>query len=171
MNNIEVKDNLLSPTDFENIQQNILNSPFPWYLTYIATDSELSTSLIYNYQFCHHFIGVVTEHPFTERSSLLKFIYPIAEHIPSDAWVRIKANMVPRTESIVKHGFHIDHDDERMKASIFYLNTNDGYTEFEDGTKIESIGNRLVTFPTNLKHTGTTCTDNPFRVVINFNYF
>ena len=98
-------------------------------------------------------------------------LYPIVEHMRVNAWKRIKGNLNPRTSSIIKHGFHIDYDNKHMKASIFYLNTNDGYTEFEDGTKIESIANRLVTFPANLKHTGTTCTNIPFRAVINFNYF
>ena len=64
--------------------------------------------------------------------------------------------------------------EEKLKqwtTSIFYVNTNNGYTEFEDGTKIESVANRMVTFPTNLKHRGTSCTDEKIRVVINFNYF
>ena len=56
-------------------------------------------------------------------------------------------------------------------TSILYLNTNDGYTQFENGTKIESIENRLITFPLSYRHTGTTCTNQPFRAVINFNYF
>ena len=50
-------------------------------------------------------------------------------------------------------------------------NDGDGYTEFEDGTKVESIENRFVTFPSNLHHGGTTCTDQKRRVVINLNYF
>ena len=41
----------------------------------------------------------------------------------------------------------------------------------EDGTKVESIANRMVTFPSNMKHKGTSCTDERTRVVINFNYF
>ena len=57
-----------------------------------------------------------------------------------------------------------------LKTSIFYINSNDGYTEFEDGTKVESVANRLVTFPHHMKHRGTTCTNQPFRLVINFNY-
>jgi len=52
-----------------------------------------------------------------------------------------------------------------------YVNTNNGYTKFEDGTKVESVANRLVTFPANMKHKGTSCTDEKIRVVINFNYF
>ena len=39
------------------------------------------------------------------------------------------------------------------------------------GTKVESIANRMITFPSNMKHTGTSCTDEKIRVVINFNYF
>ena len=64
--------------------------------------------------------------------------------------------------------------EEKLKqssTSIFYVNTNNGYTKFEDGTKVESVANRMVTFPSNMKHTGTSCTDERIRVVINFNYF
>ena len=64
--------------------------------------------------------------------------------------------------------------DEKLKqwtTSIFYVNTNNGYTKFEDGTKVESVANRMVTFPTNMKHTGTSCTDEKMRIVINFTYF
>ena len=55
-------------------------------------------------------------------------------------------------------------------AGLFSLNDNDGYTIFEDGTKVESVANRLVTFPSQTKHAGTTCSDQVSRVVINFNY-
>ena len=51
------------------------------------------------------------------------------------------------------------------------MNTNNGYTIFEDGTKVESVANRMITFPANLKHTGTSCTDQQVRIVINFDYF
>ena len=50
------------------------------------------------------------------------------------------------------------------------MNTNNGYTEFENGVKIESVANRLITFPAGMKHRGTSCTDKKIRVVINFNY-
>ena len=50
------------------------------------------------------------------------------------------------------------------------MNTNDGYTKFEDGTKVESVANRMVTFPNSMKHTGTTTSNSEYRLVINFNY-
>ena len=31
--------------------------------------------------------------------------------------------------------------------------------------------NRLVIFPANVKHTGTTCTDKDERIVLNINYY
>ena len=47
---------------------------------------------------------------------------------------------------------------------------NDGYTYFEDGKKIKSVENRLTKFDNITYHSGTTCTDNNKRVVININY-
>ena len=38
------------------------------------------------------------------------------------------------------------------------------------GKKIKSEENKYVEFDSSLKHTGTTCTDQKRRVVINFNY-
>jgi hypothetical protein len=53
---------------------------------------------------------------------------------------------------------------------ILYMNTNNGYTEFEDGMKVESVANRIVSFPEETKHRGTSCTDEKIRMVINFNF-
>ena len=99
------------------------------------------------------------------------------EKIKAVSLWRIKANLLTRTPNIVENSFHVDMTklpEEKLKqwtTAIFYVNTNNGYTEFEDGTKVESVANRMVTFPANLKHRGTSCTDEKTRVVINFNYF
>jgi hypothetical protein len=50
------------------------------------------------------------------------------------------------------------------------MNTNNGYTYFEDGTKAKSVANRLIKFDNVMYHSGTTCTDENQRVVININY-
>ena len=55
-------------------------------------------------------------------------------------------------------------------TAIFYVNSNNGYTEFENGAIVESEENRMVVFPAEMKHRGTSCTDKKIRVVINFNY-
>ena len=50
------------------------------------------------------------------------------------------------------------------------MNTNNGYTTFKDGTKVDSVANRMIIFDSELDHTGTTCTDQKSRVIINFNF-
>ena len=80
-----------------------------------------------------------------------------------------------RTPTIVQNTFHTDFgvvnkEKGNVFTSIFYINDNNGHTLFEDGTKVESVANRLITFPTDVSHTGTSCTDEKIRVVINFNY-
>ena len=54
--------------------------------------------------------------------------------------------------------------------SIFYINTNNGYTYFETGEKIKSVENRLITFDNKLKHYGTTSTNTQTRIVLNLCY-
>ena len=59
---------------------------------------------------------------------------------------------------------------EKATTSIFYLSTNNGYTEFEDGSTVDSVQNRLVTFPTTTLHRAVGQTDTETRIVLNFNY-
>ena len=111
------------------------------------------------------------------RSAYFENLVPILEIKNPVSLIRIKANLLIRTPNIVEDGFHVDmtnvpeEKQKQLTTSILYMNTNNGYTKFEDGTKVESVANRFVTFPANMKHTGTSCTDKKIRVVINFNYF
>ncbi len=108
-------------------------------------------------------------------SNAYNLIEPIVDKEDMSAIVRIKANAITQTEELVvfDSAFHCDfgpHADDMM-TGIYYVNTNDGYTLFEDGTKVESVANRFVKFPATLMHTGTSCTDDYRRIVINFNYY
>ena len=84
---------------------------------------------------------------------------------------RIKANLLTKTTNVVENEFHVDDSTKKpFTTAIFYLNSNDGYTEFENGRCVDSRENRLIRFPVGDKHTGTSCTDENIRVVINFFY-
>ena len=65
-------------------------------------------------------------------------------------------------------GFHCDI--KNVTTSIFYINTNNGWTKFKDGCKVECIENRMVIFDSNIEHAGFSCTDQKRKVVVNFNY-
>ena len=57
----------------------------------------------------------------------------------------------------IQHGFH--HDVDNCITAIYYVNTNNGKTVFENGMEVDSVGNRLFVFDSNEEHTGTTSTD------------
>ena len=84
--------------------------------------------------------------------------------------IRCKANLYTRTPEIIEHTMHTDFDFEHIGA-LFSLNTCDGYTLLEDGTKINSVANRMLIFDASKKHASTTCTNQNTRMNINFNLF
>ena len=86
------------------------------------------------------------------------------------ALIRIKINMYPNTEILKEHGMHIDFPFSH-KTALLSINTCDGYTKLEDGTKIDSVANRILLFDASTPHTSSTCTNQPVRVNININYF
>ena len=87
--------------------------------------------------------------------------------------MRIKANLVLKTEEHVVHGMHLDYPEEldlEWLTGIYYVNTNNGYTLFENGEKVNSVANRMVIFNGKEKHSSVTQTDTLRRFVINFNF-
>ena len=85
---------------------------------------------------------------------------------------RMTVNLLLRQENPSISNFHEDYieNNKKITTAIFYLNTNNGYTEFKDGNRIDCIRNRLVMFPSNIKHRGVTQTDEQTRIMINFNF-
>ena len=87
---------------------------------------------------------------------------------------RIKLNLNPKTVFHRKGGYHCDTNVndpyQHTKTAVFYINTNNGWTEFKKGGRVKSIANRMVIFDSNLEHTGVSCTDENRRVLVNFNY-
>jgi len=172
--NYEIQDNFLPDKQFEILQKILLSNKVPWHFQEYV-DYELEEGLN-TFQFTHVF--------YNEKNGILQnheILFPIVDILDPLKLNRIKANLITITPKIVKNQFHTDvgassarHVSEYMKkwtTAIFYVNTNNGYTELEDGTIIESVANRLVKFPANIEHRGTSCTDKKIRIVINFNYF
>ena len=104
-------------------------------------------------------------------SSFFSIIEPNLKLLGVTKLYRIKANLNPRTVFHRKGGWHIDFvNDPPFKTAVYYVNTNNGWTEFKNGGRVKSVANRMVIFDSNLEHQGVTCTDEKRRVVINFNY-
>ena len=155
---IETKKNFLHKDELEPFNKLLLDNNFAWYY---RPDSE--TGVKDGPYFIHTFFrdGSVN----SEYFSLLE---PVLFKIKLKNLIHARANLYLKKDKQVKSGFHIDFPN--MKTTIVYLNTNNGYTEFEDKTKIKSINNSAVTFNSNLKHRAVYHTDKDYRLILNINY-
>ena len=176
---MKIEDDFLAQENFDELQTLMVSNVFPWFYNDVVDFIDEEDK----FQFVHLFYDNYVP------TSNIQLINPLLIKIDATALWRIKANLLTITPNIIENTFHQDmglgYRDgvesagppekqvllKQVTTSIFYVNTNNGYTKFEDGTKVESVANRFVTFSTNNKHSGSTCTDQKRRVVINFNYF
>ena len=157
----EIVDNYLSSEKHLQLKTLMESNIFPWYFS----DFKLKPNNdLFDYQFCHIFYkkNIVNSDFFHHLEPIIKLLKPLS-------LIRIKANLNPITNKLVKFGTHPDQF-FNCRAAIYYLNTNNGYTMIGD-KKIESKENRMVLFNADQKHYGTNSTNCNNRMVINFNYF
>ena len=165
----KIIDDALSQKDLLALQKAMMwSADFPWYLCDEILigqpfDGFYATHLFY-------YIGVPPTLRGPDISSFNPILQPLVDVLKPNSIIRIKANFYPRTSEILEHDPHVDFD-YLHKGALFYLNSCDGYTRLDDGTKIESIENRLLFLDASKVHRSTTCTNAKGRFNINFNYF
>ena len=178
MGDIKVVDNFLEKDTFKYIQGEVLSRRFNWtWCDSVLGYTEDHVNPADDTQFEH--LMMATQ-PVAMKigqkyefyiSPTMELIRPILNNVPIRSLFRVKFNLNPRTPNIIEHGFHVDCAYPDSVTAVMYFNTCNGYTKFEDGTKVESVENRMVFFNSQMKHTGSTCTDEKRRVVLNLNYF
>lgn len=171
---IKVIDNFLANTDYQMLKNLVYRQyDFGWRYTGVCNlklqPKEEVCEDKFNFQFVH--ILYNQNIPHSEYWSTI--LNPFMHQLNMKSLIQAKINFTPVTHEIVEHCFHIDTEDNTYKSStaVYYLNTCDGYTKFETGEKVESVANRIVVFPATTRHTGTTCTNEQGRYVLNINYF
>ena len=171
---VVVHDDFLSSEDHKILHDSMLDEGeyFPWTISGKNPDEDH----ILNYQFTHPFFIQTSQHGyFYHKSEKFDLLLPILNRLNIIGIYRIKANLEPIKPERYYSQFHHDYngyDDspsKKMTTAIYYVNDNDGYTEFQDGTVIESKANRLVTFRSDRLHRGVSQLDTRLRCVINFN--
>ena len=160
----KVIDNFLTEEKFLKVKNSILNSEFSWNLTPWVSNLQENLKITSSYYFTHLFYSGL----YVDQNCHI--FVDILNQLEVKSLIRIKANLYPSTDNIEYQSEHIDYDYPH-KGAIFYLNTNDGFTTLEDGTKVESIQNRLLLFDPSKPHNSTTCTNDKCRVNVNFNFF
>ena len=157
---IEIIDNFLPEEEFKSIQSFMMGGEFRWFykegMTYKDDGLFFMVHMFYEPE-----VGSNSEH--------LNMWNTFMNKVEAKKCMRIKANLTFKTSKIEPAPFHIDYND--IKTATFYINTNNGYTEFKNGVKVHSVANRVCIFDSNLEHRGTTHSEGGHqRVVVNFNY-
>jgi len=159
---MNISKNFLPKNVFKTLKDTMMGEYFPWYFNnFVNREWEKET----NFQFTFTFIDQGEEECWGKWIDIMR---PVLKHIKHKKMNRVKANLLTRTDKIIEHGMHTDQ--EKGTTGILYLDNSNGYTKFNDGKKVSSEENKYVEFNSTIKHTGSTCTDEMRRVVINFNY-
>ena len=188
MKDLKIIDNYLSEQDFKFIADFFLGYEFPWYVSTfdkqydrvaeswgeydVLGDWKEDKELVdfYDWQFVHTFYE--RDVP---QSKYFSYLDPFFKRMNIICLIRARIVLnFATSKQIMLGGYHYDLPKEfnisGVETAIFYFNTNNGYTQLQDGTKIESVANRLASFPTDTLHSGVSCTDEKRRVQLNLNY-
>ena len=153
---IDIKDNLLDEKVIKDLEWCLLsNTGIAWFIKGSNFEHNFWSGIEYSNRYndvCQAWIDM---------------------YVKPTALIKVRGKLYPKSKKIkewkMNPDVHWKH--ENCMTSILHINTNNGYTKFENGEVVKSVRNRLVTFPAHLKHTGSTCTDEKFRCVINVNYY
>lgn len=167
---IQLIDNFLPEYQFRPLKKLLLGNNFSWFYqpTIVYNSDQEGSSLPQLYYYFYDRIDGWSEDPHNYRN----FLYPLIDKINPFNLVRIKANLTTKYTKNVLSGYHTDFDTKyELTTAIFYVNTTDAPTYFVDGSKVDCVANRFISFPSTFKHSGSFTTNSQNRVVINLNYF
>ena len=161
---MKVIDNYLNEDLCDDIvSRTIKNQRFPLYLNHTISTPTSNDGIFLTHNFLDN--GV--------ESDWFHVVKPLLKRVQRDQdlmLIRIKLNLYPKTFFVKKHPWHTDYPFQH-KGLIYYLNTNNGRTDFRNLGKVKSVKNRAVFHDPSEPHRSTTCSDSLFRsnIVINYN--
>ena len=151
--------------DYSDYVENLLESTnFPWFFSKsVANENDkkhfyFMHNFFYNNVFSNFFQTIID--PFLQSFNFKEIFLS-----------RAKANLFLRSEKQIKYGLHTDIniDKHTFTNVIYYVNSNNGGTEFEDGTFIPSIKNNLLIFNNLINHRSVGQTNTKTRINFNLN--
>ena len=158
----EVIDDFIPDYTNDHIFKVLSSNRFPWYISHKVSDGN---DEYWNSQYFHFLYRNDSNH----KSEYYSLVDSIIKKLDPAIILRIKVNSTAYTKDIIKFPPHTD-TPYKAKTCVYYVNDNNGYTYFMDGSKVYSKARRLVRFDSHHRHSGTTHSDARYRFVININY-
>ncbi len=160
MKNIVIKKNHLPKQEFKKLKDLLMNYDFPWfYASFIANPNDKNG---------FHFFHLLYDNEKVNSDYYDIVLNPLLKKQKYKKLIRAKCNLYSLREQSIKSDYHIDNSFPH-KVLLYSVNTNNGYTLFENGQKIQSIENQLIIFDGSMRHCSVSQTDENIRVNININ--
>ena len=165
-------DNFLPQDTFHSMQSLLLNGDekqvMPWFYRFAIADYDDTEGFVFGND-------IFNRGDIPDMSLYQEIGVPVISRLPMNHLIRIKVNCHTRqtlrdSENYPKCRFHTDTIRDKHTVGILSINNCNGYTEFEDGTILESKENSMVLFDGAIKHCSVGQTDENIRVNININY-
>ena len=155
-----IKDFIKEKPIFDRLKTLLMSKDFPYYY-HDFTANNLDRS---NFFFAH----VLHSNGEPKSNFFNQITMPLLGRLNFNYLHRAKINLFTKQEKHFVSEPHRDMDTEHYVA-LFSINTNNGYTLFEDGTKVPSVENQCLIFDGKTKHSSVTQTDEKVRININLN--
>ena len=184
---IDVYDDVLDKTHFQEVKHIVESAEFPWYIRYNrhVTDSTYhkdediyqNNPLFSFTHLCSGWDNIKTD--YYDMTHVLAEKCKIKANLNDYVTERLRWRMHIRSKENVRSNPHLDMKDfepkDSLKVGIFYLHDSDSPTYIYNDEKrviaeIESKANRLLVMRGSLLHGGSKPKTHNFRIVLNINW-
>jgi len=164
---IERHTDYLDLTSFVNIQRTLFDQRFPYFFRgTVSYDPAGEEKFIMGHRlYDWNEGGNLTDDKYIDI--LLK---PLLNRLQPKTLYRAQVNMNCKNDVRQFAHWHIDQPNMKHSTALYYVNTNNGWTEFETGEKIPCVANSIGIWSDNIRHRGAYQTDEQVRICININY-
>ena len=162
---MQVTENFLQEEYYEHINELITSNTFPWmFQNRVANITEDPEEDLNHYYFVHSlFYRNKIESPFYDD-----FLY-LFQSLNVQFLHRARVLMFVNQGEQYIHDRHVDHT-TNCNTALIYMNSNDGFTDFETGERVESVKNRLLLFDGSIPHSSSTPTNTKERLLLSVTY-
>jgi len=161
-------ENFLSENYFKEIQDLLMSSNFPFYRQeHVGTTEDITLGSLLTHMLIVKYEKV--SDPKLHHMIMQPIINRLGEEHRIIRVIRSKVNLYPYQNEPFKSAFHIDQN-AKHKVLLLSINTNNGYTEFENGTIFNAVENNAIIFDGDLPHRSVSQTDHSAKINININY-
>ena len=155
---LNVINNFLDNDEFWKINKTVTANNFPWFLE--------------DESFYHHLIKPLDNDKYENSFFISLVLNKITEKIKPKKILKAYLNLTSKTNKVNE----IDKQREpinlnnRSYVGFFFINTCNGKIEISGGNEIDTVENRLVTFPINTAYFHSSHTDEQYKIFLKIVY-